>query len=212
MGAAKVLLGSLTLTLLAGEAIAGSYLYVPTPVTEEQVRQKQEDAVAVREVTVARGDTLKRISRRFSGRASYFPQILLFTRIANPDLIHPGQVLRVPVAPASLAAATGDAPVAPASKAAQPAPVPPPETPATPAPAPIAEKKAVVTAITTAKPDAIAPAEQALFTKAVKAANKGKYRQAIETFDRFLARYPGSPLAADATLYRADCYLRLSRK
>ena len=33
---------------------------------------------------------------------------------------------------------------------------------------------------------------------------------AAELFDRFLAEYPASALAADASLYKAECYLKLS--
>jgi TolA-binding protein len=40
--------------------------------------------------------------------------------------------------------------------------------------------------------------------------NSGNFREAIAHFDEFLKTAPESPLAADATLYRAECYMKLS--
>ena len=210
MAPSKLLIGALALTVLATDAGATFYLYAPSPATAEQARQKREEEVAVREVTVARGDTLKRISRRFTGRASYFPQILLFTRIANPDLIHPGQILRVPVAPAALT-------VDPPATVSEAAPAPGLHPVAAPVPAPAAavepsQAEATATRAPATQANGPASAEQALFAKAVKAANKGKYRLAITTIDRLLTRYPASTLTPDAALFRADCYLKLSQQ
>lgn len=52
-----------------------------------------------REHTVARGDTLSAIARRHYGDASLYDRIVRAnpTQISDPDLIFPGQVLRVPV-------------------------------------------------------------------------------------------------------------------
>ena len=41
---------------------------------------------------------------------------------------------------------------------------------------------------------------------------KGRYRGALDLFDRYLREYPDSPRAADATFYRGECYLNLSRR
>ena len=57
----------------------GDYLYSPAPVEGEAVG----DGVLVREVTVKKGDNLSRISKRYSGRDYYYPQILLFNEIKN---------------------------------------------------------------------------------------------------------------------------------
>lgn len=46
--------------------------------------------------TVQRGDTLSGIAARFLGNASLFPVIASANGITNPNLIVPGQVLRIP--------------------------------------------------------------------------------------------------------------------
>lgn len=53
---------------------------------------------------------------------------------------------------------------------------------------------------------------QELFESAVKAYHRDDCRGALELFERYLAKNPGSPLAADASLYKAECYLKLSEK
>lgn len=52
--------------------------------------------------------------------------------------------------------------------------------------------------------------DQKLFEKAVRAYKQDDCRSALDLFDRFLAENPSSPMAADASLYKADCYLKLS--
>lgn len=78
------------------KAAAEEYLlYVPESLgTGETPR---DDGVLVKKILIRRGDTLAKISRQYSGKGHYYPQILLFNRIANPDLIHAGRELRVPV-------------------------------------------------------------------------------------------------------------------
>lgn len=60
--------------------------------------------------TVRSGDTLSRISARFCGTAADFPSLAAASGIANPDVIYPGQTVRLnchaPV-PAHLTAASG---------------------------------------------------------------------------------------------------------
>ena len=48
--------------------------------------------------TVVEGDSLSKISKRFYGDANHWRRIFEANRdqIENPDLIHPGQVLRIP--------------------------------------------------------------------------------------------------------------------
>jgi nucleoid-associated protein YgaU len=53
-------------------------------------------APAVQTYTVVRGDTLSAIAKRFYGKASEYRKIASANNIANPDLIHPGQVLTIP--------------------------------------------------------------------------------------------------------------------
>lgn len=58
--------------------------------------------------------------------------------------------------------------------------------------------------------EALGVAGQQLFEAAVKAYRKDDCLAAIELLDRYLAGNSSSPLAADASLYRAECYLKLS--
>lgn len=51
---------------------------------------------------------------------------------------------------------------------------------------------------------------QKLFERAVRAYRQEDCRVALDLFERFLADNPTSPLAADASLYKAECYMKLS--
>ncbi len=266
------------------------YLYSPKPAGPEEQGQGKE-GILVREVPVEKGDTLSGISRRFSGHGSYYPQILLFNEVKNPNLIYAGSTLRVPVGkgPAAEIPEARPAPSArkkarrhagkKASSAVQAAPfaVLPSrhkERPAT-GKAPSGdqtmelspsdlkglevgrEKKAEVRrklapeqhkrvsvrprkekqtvgeervrpqkgkqTVGEERPAGRAPdassaplpgeeAGQKLFTQAVKAYRQDDFRTALDLFDRFLTANPGSPLAADASLYKAECYLKLSNQ
>jgi nucleoid-associated protein YgaU len=55
---------------------------------------------AVQTYTVVSGDSLSKIAKHFYGDASKWRQIFEANRdvIKNPDLIHPGQVLKIPAA------------------------------------------------------------------------------------------------------------------
>ncbi len=49
--------------------------------------------------TVAPGDSLSKIAKEFYGKASRWPEIFEANRdqLSNPDLIKPGQVLKIPL-------------------------------------------------------------------------------------------------------------------
>ena len=181
------------------------YIYTPKPVAAEEKVQKK-DGVLVQEVPVKKGDTLSRISRRFSGRASYFPQILLFNEIKNPDLIYTGTTLRIPV---SRSSATGQAPQSPVQSKMKGVPSAGPVPGSTSADlkkgTAVKEKKRV-------QKRTSAASEQRQFERAVKVYRQNDYPRAVELFDRFLADYPTSALAADASLYKAECYLKQSNQ
>ncbi len=53
--------------------------------------------------TVVGGDSLSKIAKKFYGDANAWHKIFDANRdkISNPDMIHPGQVLAIPAAPAS---------------------------------------------------------------------------------------------------------------
>jgi nucleoid-associated protein YgaU len=55
-------------------------------------------APAERAYTVVAGDSLSKIAKREYGDAKQWPRIFEANRdvIKNPDLIHPGQVLKIP--------------------------------------------------------------------------------------------------------------------
>jgi LysM repeat protein len=220
------------LSLDASSARSQQYLYSPTALGED-VGVAGKDGVLVQEVVVQKGDTLYGLSRKFSGHGSYYPQILLFNDIKDPDKIYPGNVFKVPVSRNSAsgtAAVAGDSAV-PAQK---------PVSPAQAVPAPVSDgsdkelkkgssgrdkKRDVKTAkvaapakkqVSADKQHPVNPvsvdsaAGQKLFERAVQAYRKDDCRIALELFDRFLVEQPSSPLAADASLYKAECYLKLS--
>jgi len=263
--------------LLVVPAWGEQFLYSPKPAGPDEQSQGK-DGILVREVPVEKGDTLSGISRRFSGHASYYPQILLFNDVKDPNLIYAGSTLRVPVGKGQ--AEASETPPAPSagkktgrnagkkvSRAAQP---PSAIVPAKrrqrhqPAAAGKAstgaqtlelspndlkrldggrEKKAEVrkkaaseapkrvvegrkkakqpvgeeqmtksVPAASSAPSTGEEAGQRLFAQAVKAYRQDDFRTALDLFDRFLSVSPGSPLAADASLYKAECYLKLSNQ
>lgn len=221
------------------------YLYTPTTVASEGTVQNK-DGILVQDVSVKKGDTLSGISRKFSGHGSYFPQILLFNDIKNPNKIYPGNVFKVPVSrnagPAKgikspvkkeQAAEVGGETAAPRNVDASSTQK---QAPLVPYPARVVDdssndlkkddvvrekkrgtkEKAGKKQATHEKHHAatVAPVDssagQKLFERAVKAYRQDEYRSALELFDKFLAENQASPLAADASLYKAECYLKLS--
>lgn len=238
-----------------------SLVYKPQAASPEQKVSTQE-GILVTEIEVRKGDTLFGLSRKFNGRGMYFPQILLFNTIKNPNLIYPGNTLRIPLAQNS----TYDSkPVdgRPADSSHKLLPSEEKKTsgtsaarstlrqtgnssPVSPATTEISlsdlktvgtgknsianrhKKKTALhakdnkshdsSAVTppssslTALQKETAEAESGrkLFESAVKAYRQDDCHKALELLERYLADHSGSPLAADATLYKADCFLKLS--
>jgi LysM repeat protein len=236
-------------------------LYAPQPVAFGQ-KAPSQDGILVQKIVIQKGDTLYALSRKFSGHGMYFPQILLFNSIKNPNLIHTGNTLKIPVSQKEAydferteTKATG-APLKPKVSGDKKAPLKaetqPPVRHATgssPVMNPSTElslsdlktvrteksrsrrhkRKTVVQAKknqprespTETGPSSPLPADQKnaaaasdsgqkLFEAAVKAYRQDDCRTALELLDRYLADNSGSPLAADANLYKAECYLKLS--
>lgn len=177
--------------LLTSPAWGQDYLYQPRPLAQDE-RPVADDGVLVREVQVKKGDTLSHISKRFSGRGAYYPQILLFNRIKNPHLIYPGDLLRVPV--------TGQR-----AAQQQAAPVVKPAATVKAAVTPAVKPKRATTAVQPQE-----TREQADYHRALAAFKRGDCNEAVALFDRFIAVYPQSPLLSEATLNRAECYLKQS--
>ena len=219
-------------------------LYVPQPAPADQ-HVPSQNGILVREIEIQSGDTLYKLSRRFSGHGMYFPQILLFNDIKNPNLIYTGNTLKVPVTQAETAVSDRAASSPTASSVKQKAPghkkSPRKSSAAAPASAASTElsltdlnksetqkgtpakenrksaspakKGATQESLTTARKDpaaAKAAAGQQLYQAAVKAFQQEDCRTALSLFDRYLADNSASPLAAEANLYKAECYLKLS--
>jgi TolA-binding protein len=184
----------LLLFLSCSSAMAGEYLlYQPNPV-ESEVPPLPGEGVLVKKIIIKRGDTLSALSRQFTGKGSYFPQILLFNNIRNPNLIYTGKELLVPLSE---------------SHFVQKARLPTKD---------LSDKTGAQNA-TRSKPGAslnknnrnhIVSAERHLYAQSASFFAQGKYREALEGFNSFLKLYPHSSLAPDASLYRGDCFLKLS--
>ncbi len=210
-GAALLVLALVPAAQGAGEF----YLYEPKPVDKPAALAEPGDGVLVRSITIKRGDTLSALSRKYAGKGSYFPQILLFNEIMNPNLIYAGKELKVPVTTESglnrsdeTTTSTRQAPAAKRKKSrktAVTAPLPVTAAPHKVAPLPAASRAADMTA----PPVTQAPtAEQKLYEKAIAEYRASQYGQAQQTFATFLDRYSSSPLAPDAALYKAECLLK----
>jgi len=85
------------------------YLYTPKPAGAEQLPAGPEEGVLVRSITIKRGDTLSGISKKYLGKGTWYPELLVFNSIKNPDLIYTGRTLRVPVPPEKAAEAAKEA-------------------------------------------------------------------------------------------------------
>jgi TolA-binding protein len=186
----------LALLLCGAHACWGTdYLYTAQPTPDDA---GAGEGVLVREVTIKKGDTLSHLSKQLSGHGYYYPQILLFNEIKNPHRIYPGQVIRVPV---SHKAVSQQLQTKSARKKQQ--------------------HRHQVTMKVTHQPvqSAAAPAvqttsvaEKNVYNQALVSFQKGDWSAAIKLFDEFIVRYPESSLLPEATLNRAECYLRLSAK
>jgi TolA-binding protein len=182
---------------VASPAVAAEeyHLYKPERVQSQHIPAPGE-GVLTRTITIQKGDTLSKLSHRYSGRSAFFPQILLFNQIKNPDLIYAGAQLQVPLSQqAAKSAPEKEKPVAVRKRKH-----------ATHKSSVRHEKQAPPA------PTASGTAGARLYKRGARAFEARHYRQAIDIFDEFLKAYPNSPNAADATLYRAECYENLSGK
>ena len=183
---------AIALVIIMAGAASSAYAEEYNLYRAEKVQSKNIPApgegVLTKTIIIRKGDTLSRLSRRYGGRSAFFPQILLFNRIKNPDLIYAGAQLRVPVT-------RQEEGLGQLRKS----------SPSTKKRGPTLEKRRVPAA-----PAASGRAGQHLYTRGVRAYEKGNYRLALEIFDDYLAAYPNSPDAPEAALYQAECYMKLS--
>ncbi len=162
MRTSKLLTLSCLLTVLLAPGLSGGeefLLYAPKPAAGDQVPASPDEGVLVRSVTVKRGDTLADLARKHIGTASWFPQVLLFNTIKNPDLIYPGEKLLIPVNGGHNPSVKKSAKSAKAAKRAKgkrrhPASAPAPAKPS-------AEQPATAVAPTVLSPEKAAPAKAA---------------------------------------------------
>lgn len=169
-------------------------LYAPKPATGDQVPTSPDEGVLVRKITVKRGDTLGNLSRKHIGVRSWFPQVLLFNNIKNPDLIYTGDKILIPVPPARAASVKKSTKAKRRHSAAKRHS--------------LLRKPAAQQFKSETRP--ATTAEQESYQRAKRAYLTGDYQKAADLFAGFLRRFPDSSLAADASLYRADCFMRLS--
>jgi nucleoid-associated protein YgaU len=90
----------------AKEAVAEAKAKAKAALDEEKVRRAQERAAKARELAAAKkrvyvvqpGDSLSKIAKEVLGDASRWPEIFEANKdqIKDPNLIHPGQELRMP--------------------------------------------------------------------------------------------------------------------
>lgn len=78
--------------------IAGNIQGV-SEVTAAEVNAPPAPEIKVEYYVIERGDTLSAIAKQFLGKASAYPQIFEANRevIKDPDLIYPGQKIRIPL-------------------------------------------------------------------------------------------------------------------
>ena len=196
-------------------AYAEDYLlYTPQKVEKSEPPASPRDGVLVQSRVIRKGDTLSRLSKEMTGKGSYYPQILLFNKIADPDLIYAGDTLLVPVS-AKAAIPKGKARVRHARRKAVAAPVASTsgtETKSAVVTEPPAQplKPAATSASHPAPAKPVVSAEQRAYDQAKGLFAKKKYARAAEQFEKFLTTYPNSPKAPDAALYKAECYEKMA--
>lgn len=223
-------------------------LYSPQPVSSEQ-KTGSPDGILVQEIEIQKGDTLSGLSRKFSGRGAYYPQILLFNSIKNPNLIYAGDTLKVPVNQ-NIAPESDRVDIKPSgvsrkarnsgNKKSQHKNETQLSTISTPnteiatsdlktvgtgknkagrsrkktavidKKVPLNVPAASLPATSNSVPVVEASSAQKLFEAAAKAYRMDDCRTALDLLDRYLVDNSNSPLAADANLYKAECYLKLS--
>lgn len=195
-----LIISALLAAMPAAVSAADYYLYAPKKVEEGKAPASPSEGVLVKSITLRPGDTLSSISRSFSGKGSYFPQILLFNSIKNPDLIYAGATLLVPVTAkeAVIGRVAAGKTHAKGRRKGHKVPLHTSSSAKAPEVAPPAASAPVV------------QEERVLYNRAVALYEKKRYDKALGLFERFLREHPKSPLAPDAALYKANCYDNLA--
>jgi len=216
---AKFLTLSCLLTALAAPAASSGeefLLYAPQPATGDQLPASPNEGVLVKKLTIKRGDTLSQLSRNHIGRASWFPQLLVFNSIKNPDLIYAGDKILVPVTtgqvPSAKRSVKGAKHHAKGTKRAKTKRHHGARRSSLPA-SPVEPRSSLARPVEQPQPAALQPVrsdEQQSYQHARQAYLAGQYQKAQDLFASFLRKFPNSALAPDASLYQADCFMHLS--
>lgn len=208
---------------------------------KERIRESQiqvKDGVSYREVTVQNGDTLFGISRKFRQEGSLYSETIRFNDIKAPYKIVSGDVIKVPLfrdkkvkeshsvkqklpKPATVAQKTPTTAKAviktmPAKSLSESISskkaILPPEAIIIKVPAEVHSAPDKISILQPQTPANNSTNRQKLYELAIKSYRNGDCQTAIQLFGRFLAENSPSALAADASMFIADCYIKLSGK
>jgi len=193
-------------------------LLVPVPGNADPattLKPAPQDIKVLSRMTIRKGDSLWRISRRTLGRGAYYPQLLAVNPIENPDRIYEGRSLLMPAGTlaehpelaARLAGKTATV-VFPAPAASSPARA----TAASPAlmESSTSRKAKAMPATAGRKANGNDGGEETETRMIVEWARQGQCERVIAAADRFLARHPDSARLSTVLWHQAECYRTLS--
>lgn len=194
-------------------------LLVPVPANADLSASHKpvpEDIKVLSRLTVRKGDSLWRISKRALGRGSYYPQILAFNQIENPDRIYEGRTLLMPAGPLTrhpeLASrfagksATIEFPAVAGSAEAEPALIPPSGMGREDEPRPKEVRGKRTGAVVAPGGMRKGSGEEAEARTIADWADQGKCDHVVAAADRFLAKHRDSAYLATVLWQQAECY------
>ena len=193
-------------------------LLVPVPGNADlstTLKPAPQDIKVLSRLTIQKGDSLWRISRRTLGRGAYYPQLLAVNPIENPDRIYEGRSLLMPAGTlaehpelaARLAGKTTTV-VFPAPAASSPARA----RAASPAlmKSSTSRKAKAMPAAAGRKENGNNGGEEAETLMIVEWARQGQCDRVIAAADRFLARHPDSARLSTVLWHQGECYRIMS--
>jgi LysM repeat protein len=189
-------------------------LLVPVPGNADPattLKPAPQDIKVLSRLTIRKGDSLWRISRRTLGRGAYYPQLLAVNPIENPDRIYEGRSLLMPAGTlaehpelaARLAGKTTTV-VFPAPAVSSPtrAGADPPAL----MKSGTSRKAKVMPATAGRKENGNNGGEETESRMIVELARQGRCERVIAAADRFLARHPDSARLSTVLWHQAECY------
>jgi LysM repeat protein len=193
-------------------------LLVPVPGNADPsttLKPAPQDITVLSRLTIQKGDSLWRISRRALGRGAYYPQILAVNPIENPDRIYEGRSLLMP------AGTLAEHPELAARLAGKTTTVVFPAPAASPPARAGAASPALMKSSTSRKAKAMPAAagrkengnnggEETETLMIVEWARQGQCDRVIAAADRFLARHPDSTRLSTVLWHQGECYRTMS--